>query len=102
MQALFDGLNDVHTIIFIKNSEHEPIMQCHQNKLPVDGGDQLLPSDSEGLHGVLRVSVLEDERLLDLLVDALQLLQVRLELVHRLLVLAQPTQLLLQRTLQSC
>ena len=61
----------------------------------VDGGDELFPSDPEGLHGVLRVSVLEDERLLDLLVDALQLLQVRLELVHRLLVLTQSTQLLL-------
>ena len=67
---------------------------------PVDGGDELLPADPESLHGVLRVAVLEDEGLLDLLVDALQLLQVRLELVHRLLVLTQTTQLLLQRTLQ--
>ena len=67
---------------------------------PVDGGDELLPADPEGLHGVLRVAVLEDEGLLDLLVDALQLLQVRLELVHRLLVLPQTTQLLLQRTLK--
>ena len=68
---------------------------------PVDGGDELLPSDPEGLHGVLRVSVLEDEGLLDLLVDALQLLEVRLELVHRLLVLAQPAKLLFQGTLKK-
>ena len=60
---------------------------------PVDRGDQLLPTDSESLHGVLAVAVLEHEGLLDLLVDPLQLLQVRLELVDGLLVLAEARQL---------
>ena len=68
---------------------------------PVDGGDELLPPDPEGLHGVLGVSVLEDEALLDLLVDPLQLLEVRLELVDGLLVLAEPGKLVLKGTLEK-
>ena len=32
---------------------------------PVDRGDKLLPTDSESLHGVLAVAVLENERQID-------------------------------------
>lgn len=60
---------------------------------PVDGGDQLLPADTECLHRVLAVAVLEDKGLLDLLVDPFQLFKVRLELVHSLLVLTETRQL---------
>merc|ERR1719295_311741 len=62
----------------------------------VDRGDELFPSHSEGLHGVLGVSVLEDEALLDLLVDPLKLLEVWLELVDGLFVLSETAQLLLE------
>merc|ERR1719447_927075 len=61
----------------------------------------LILSSSKGLHGVLGVSVLEDEALLDLLVDPLQLLKVGLELVDRLLVLPQSAQLLLKAALHA-
>merc|ERR1719495_234891 len=49
----------------------------------------------------LRVSVLKDKALLDLLVDPLQFLKMWLELVDCLFVFPQPTQLLLQRSLHS-
>ena len=68
---------------------------------PVDGGDELLPAHPKCLHGVLRVSVLEDEALLYLLVDPLQLLKMRLELVNSLLVLSEAGQLLLQGALHA-
>merc|ERR1719209_1098300 len=73
----------------------------HLVDCPVNGGDQLLPTHSEGLPGVLSVSVLKDKALLDLLVDPLQLLEVGLELVDGLLVLPQSAQLLLQAALHA-
>merc|ERR1719447_1734311 len=61
----------------------------------------LLPSNSKGLHGVLGVSVLEHEALLDLLVDPLKLLKVGLELINSLFILPQPAQLLLKAALHA-
>merc|ERR1719494_164280 len=61
----------------------------------------LILSNSKGLHGVLGVSVLEDEALLDLLVDPLQLLKVGFELIDSLLILPQPAQLLLKAALHA-
>ena len=66
----------------------------------VDRGDQLLPSYPEGLHGILGISVLENERFLNLLVDSFQFFQVRLELVNSLLVFTQPRQLVFQGSLK--
>ena len=65
----------------------------------VDGSEQLFPSDSQRLHRVLRVAVLEHHRLLNALVQLLQLVHVRLVRVHVLFVLLQPHQLVLQRAL---
>jgi len=67
----------------------------------VDRSDQLFPADAKGLHGVLAVPVFEDEGLLDLLVDPLQFLEVRLELVDGLFVLAQTRQLVFKRSLKT-
>ena len=67
---------------------------------PVDRGDELFPAHAQSLHRVLSVAVFEDEGFLNLLVDALKFLQVRLELINSILVLTQPRQLLLQRALE--
>merc|ERR1719420_1903970 len=60
-----------------------------------------LPPNPEGLHGVLGVSVLEHEALLDLLVDPLQLLEVGLELIDSLFVFTESAELLLQGSLHT-
>jgi len=61
-----------------------------------DAHAQLLPPDPDRLHRVLRVPVLEDHRLLDLLVDVLHLVNVRLKPDQRLLHLLELLQLTLQ------
>ena len=73
----------------------------HLVDVAVDGRQQLLPADAQRLHRVLRVAVLEHHRLLNALVQLLQLVHVRLVRVHVLFVLLQPHQLVLQRSLRS-
>merc|ERR1719318_1389234 len=68
---------------------------------PVDGCNKLLPSNPKGFHGVLGVSVLKHEALLDLLIDPFKFLEMWLELVYSLLILSQSAQLLLKRSLHS-
>lgn len=56
----------------------------------VDRSHQLFPTNTQRLHRVLGVLVLEHKRLLDLLIDPLQLLQMGFELIDSLLVFPQP------------
>ena len=62
-----------------------------------DRDAELLPADAYRLHGVAGVAVLEYHGLLDLLVDVLELVDVRLVGAERLLHAAQLGQLLLKR-----
>lgn len=73
----------------------------HLVDVAIDRGEQLLPADAQRLHRIVGVSILEDHRFLHRLVDLLQLLDVRLVRVHGLLVLLEPVQLILQRSLQT-
>lgn len=66
----------------------------------IDGGEQLLPANSQRLHRVLGVAVLEDHRFLDALVEFFELLHVRLVSVDILLVLLEADELILERALQ--
>lgn len=67
----------------------------------IDRGEQLFPAYSQRLHRVLRVTVLKHHRLLDALIQLLQLFHVRLVGVHVLLVLLQADQLILQSALKT-
>ena len=68
---------------------------------PVDTGHQLLPTHAQSLHGVLSVTILEDEGFLDLLVDPFQFFQMGFELVDGFLIFTQPRQLVFQRALKN-
>ena len=67
---------------------------------PIDGGDQLFPSNTESFHGVLSVSVLEHKWFLDLLVDPLQFFEMRFELVDSFLVFTESRKLVFKGSLK--
>ena len=67
----------------------------------IDGREQLLPADSQRLHCVLRVAVLEHHRLLDALVQFLELLHVRFVRVDILFVFLEADELVLERALRK-